>query len=201
MNLKKYFLLLSLLLASTFTQAQLTTDSLYFLPNPICNQLTIHYNLTSTDTVSLNVFDISGKIVHAFFSNKLQGAAFYTILYNADSLKSGLYMLRFDYGINHSKIKKFVKECDANFIDTVTVVNKLNVYPNPVQSQFIIETSGTAIQQIEIADLNGKVLERINSEIQNETMTINLSKMLSGFYFISIQMSDGKVQVQKFFKE
>lgn len=33
-------------------KAQVTTDSLYILPNPICNELTIHYNLVYNDTVS-----------------------------------------------------------------------------------------------------------------------------------------------------
>ena len=67
MNHKKYILLLVLFFASTFIQAQIITDSLYLLPNPICNQLTIHYNLTNNDTVSLNVFDVLGQNVHTFF--------------------------------------------------------------------------------------------------------------------------------------
>ena len=201
MNHKKYILLLVLFFASTFIQAQIITDSLYLLPNPICNQLTIHYNLTNNDTVSLNVFDVLGQNVHTFFSNRLKGAAYYTIQYNADSLKPGVYLLRLDYGLNNSKVERFIKECDANFIDTVTVSDKLNIYPNPVQSKITIESSGTATKQIEIADLNGKVLEKINSEIQNETMSMDLSKLISGFYFISIQLSDGKVHVQKFFKD
>lgn len=131
----------------------------------------------------------------------MKGAAYYTIQYNADSLKPGVYLLRLDYGLNNSKVERFIKECDANFIDTVTVSDKLNIYPNPVQSKITIESSGTATKQIEIADLNGKVLEKINSEIQNETMSMDLSKLISGFYFISIQLSDGKVHVQKFFKD
>ncbi len=201
MILKKYFLFIALLLASTFTQAQIITDSLFLLPNPVCSQLTIHYNLINNDTVSLNIFDVSGKNVHAFFSNKLQAAAFYTIQYNADSLKPGLYFLRLDFGSEHSKIMKVAKECDANYLDTATVVNKLNVYPNPVQSKLTIETAGTATKQIEITDLNGKVIEKLNSEIQNETMTMDLSHLISGFYFISIQLSDESIQVKKFFKE
>ena len=200
MSFKKY-ILFTLLLASKFTQAQITNDSLYLLPNPVCNHLTIHYNLTNDDTVSLSVFNLVGQNVHTFFSNKLKGAAFYTIQYNAALLKPGLYLLILDFGSDNSKVSKFIKTCDANYLDTVTVSDILNIYPNPVQSVITIETSGIATQQIEITDLNGRILKKINSETQNETMTMNLSNLISGFYFISIQMSDGKVQVQKFFKE
>ena len=79
--MKKSLILICAIILFQFNiaEAQVTTDSLYFLPNPFCNQLTIHYNLTNNDTVSLSVFDVTGKNVHSFFLNKIKGAAFYTI--------------------------------------------------------------------------------------------------------------------------
>ena len=201
--MKKSLIIICAIIFSQFdiVKAQVTTDSLFILPNPICNELTIHYNLVNNDSVTLNVFDVFGRRVHSFFTNKLQGAAFYTIQYNADSLQPGVYILRIDIGFNNSKITRFIKACDANFQDTVTVAEKLAVYPNPVESEIIIETTGTAIQQIEITDISGRVLQKTNSETQNEIINMNVSWLHSGIYFISILLADGKVYVPKFVKK
>ncbi|GDX52785.1 hypothetical protein LBMAG27_18320 [Bacteroidota bacterium] len=201
--MKKSILIICTIILSqfNFAKAQVTTDSLYILPNPICQDLTIHYNLVSNDTVSLNIFDVTGRIVHLFFSKKLQGAAFYTIQFNADSLQPGVYIINLDYGFNHTIARKIVKECDANFQDTITVAEKLAVYPNPVESEIIIETAGTALQQIVITDISGRVLQKINSETQNEIINMNVSWLHPGIYFIPIFLADGKEKVMKFVKK
>ncbi|MEI7803677.1 MAG: T9SS type A sorting domain-containing protein, partial [Bacteroidota bacterium] len=109
----------------------------------------------------------------------------------------GLYLIKLDYGFDHHKVNRIVKGCDANFLDTVTIVEKTAVYPNPVESEIIIETSGTSMQQFEIIDISGRVLQQTNSETQNEIINMNVSWLHPGIYFISILQADGKVDVMK----
>ncbi len=201
--MKKSIIIICTIILSQFNivNAQVTTDSLYILPNPICNDLTIHYNLVNNDTVTLSIVDIGGTPVHYLLKNNLQGVAFYTIQYHADSLQSGVYLIRLDYGFNKNKTTKFVKNCAVNFQDTVTVFEKLLVYPNPVESNITIETTGASTRQIEITDLSGRILFKVNSETQNEIMNMNVSWLHPGIYFISILLADGKKDVTKFVKK
>jgi hypothetical protein len=68
-------------------------------------------------------------------------------------------------------------------IDKVT--SSVIVYPNPANNQINIESNGGEIIEINITDLNGK---RLGSYSKN---LIDISKLESGSYIISVQTQDG----------
>jgi hypothetical protein len=57
------------------------------------------------------------------------------------------------------------------------------------------------IENVEIADLSGKIVEAKNlSPLQNGNVTINVSALSQGIYFVKIETSKGIV-TKKFVKE
>lgn len=71
---------------------------------------------------------------------------------------------------------------------------ELSIYPNPVTDQLHIETTKIDIQQVEIFDLNGKRILKLDHK-QN----INVSHLAKGLYFLKIKTENGS-SVEKFIK-
>jgi len=67
---------------------------------------------------------------------------------------------------------------------------KLNIYPNPNNGSFIIETNATANQTVEIYDVNGKL---ILSQTINEKAIVDISNLNSGVYNLSLISNIGVV--------
>lgn len=74
---------------------------------------------------------------------------------------------------------------------------KLSVYPNPTKSNINI-VCDTDIKSVELFDLQGRLLQKF-SAIQNQAI-INMSKQLSGVYFIKVNTDKG-IKVEKVIKE
>lgn len=70
-------------------------------PNPFNPSTTIEFTLASDDHVSLNVYDVSGKLVATIMSKDLS-AGKYTVGFNADNLSSGVYF----YKLSTSKFEE-----------------------------------------------------------------------------------------------
>jgi uncharacterized repeat protein (TIGR01451 family) len=63
------------------------------------------------------------------------------------------------------------------------------LYPNPASAYFVIETKTLTEAQYEIIDLNGKLLQ--GDAVEN-LKPIDISRLQSGFYFVSIKTAQGK---------
>jgi len=68
--------------------------------------------------------------------------------------------------------------------------NEINIYPNPNNGSFIIETSSPEQQIIKIFDVTGKLV--LNQSI-NEKTSIDANDLNAGIYNISILSSTGIV--------
>jgi|GEM_PF-2057227 len=71
------------------------------------------------------------------------------------------------------------------------------VYPNPTNRELQIISSALRNECIEIVDMTGRIVKRLNSPINN---TINVSELQNGMYFIAIY-SNGKRTIKKFVKQ
>ncbi|HQB19632.1 MAG TPA: T9SS type A sorting domain-containing protein [Bacteroidales bacterium] len=71
------------------------------------------------------------------------------------------------------------------------------VYPNPTNGELQIISSALRNECIEIVDMTGRIVKRLNSPINN---TINVSELQNGMYFIAIY-SNGKRTIKKFVKQ
>ncbi len=67
---------------------------------------------------------------------------------------------------------------------------RVNIYPNPNNGNFIIETNSTAKQTIQIYDVTGKL---VLSQTINGKTNIDASSLNEGVYNISIQNSDFRI--------
>jgi hypothetical protein len=94
-------------------------------------------------------------------------------------------------------------------IKTVTGINTINnvpasvLYPNPANRilNLTFNTQGKALNaEIKIADITGKELIKLNSELKgNKTLPIDISSLSTGIYFISIE-TNSTVKTFKFIK-
>jgi len=75
-------------------------------------------------------------------------------------------------------------------IKTVSATNQTNLYPNPAQNNFIIETNNTDKQTIQVVDISGKI---VLSQAINGTTTIDASNFNAGVYNLSIISNNGVV--------
>jgi len=66
------------------------------------------------------------------------------------------------------------------------VSNQVNIYPNPMQNNFVIETSNTDKQLLQITDVSGK---QVLSQTINGTSSIDISNLSPGVYNLSLTSS------------
>ncbi|MDR3046037.1 MAG: C25 family cysteine peptidase [Bacteroidales bacterium] len=72
------------------------------------------------------------------------------------------------------------------------------LYPNPAQD--VIQLSSMeSIASVSVYDLKGSIV-MTKSEINNQTLTLNISSLSDGFYLIKIEMTDKKVVIKKVIK-
>ncbi|MFC2150693.1 T9SS type A sorting domain-containing protein, partial [Calditrichota bacterium] len=72
-----------------------TITSIY--PNPFNSSTTIKYALPKPDRVSLQIYDVNGRIVGTLFEGRLQGGSHSTAI-DGSVLPSGLYFVRIEAG-------------------------------------------------------------------------------------------------------
>ncbi len=84
---------------------------------------------------------------------------------------------------------------------TLSIVDEtlidVSIYPNPVENELNIKTSGDLINKIAtVFDINGKKV--LNHKL--ESNIINVSHLEAGIYFLRLE-SEGKVMKRKFIKK
>lgn len=77
--------------------------------------------------------------------------------------------------------------------------NLFSVHPNPVTSELTINGS-IGIEVLSIIDINGRLLKQFSKLNQVQNITIDVSNLNSGLYFLNIQ-SGNKQQTIKFIKD
>jgi hypothetical protein len=79
--------------------------------------------------------------------------------------------------------------------------NKLSVYPNPSNGQFVINTTEN-IAHIEVINALGQsvVSEEFTSAEQQTTKRVDLTGMPGGIYMVQVQLSNGVVLTSKITK-
>jgi len=82
-------------------------SELVVFPNPVKSQATVAFNLENSTNVSLQVYDLSGKVVLNYnLGTRMPGASNYSI--DCSDLSRGTYIVRL-VGAEISKVAKFVK--------------------------------------------------------------------------------------------
>ncbi len=64
-------------------------------PNPCSDSLTIHYSLTNNGTISLNIYDVAGRLVETLVSGE-QTAGRHSVNWDSSVAATGIYLLRLE---------------------------------------------------------------------------------------------------------
>lgn len=78
-------------------------------PNPFSEKTNVNIVLNNENTVSLSVYDLSGKLVDKVLTNELKSAGSYNIKWHAGNLKPGIYLFKLIAG-NKVMNRKFLIE-------------------------------------------------------------------------------------------
>lgn len=75
--------------------------------------------------------------------------------------------------------------------------SQISVYPNPVvNGEFSIETEEN-IEEVELLDISGKLVDYRKFEGRNPQVKISIGENLKGFYLVNIKLSSGEQQTKK----
>lgn len=99
----KYYELENEVIVGIPTQFELSQN----YPNPFNPTTKINFTLPSDTKVSLNIFDVSGRLVSTLINNEFKQANYYSVSFNGANLSSGTYFysIRTD---NNSETKKMI---------------------------------------------------------------------------------------------
>ena len=82
-------------------------SSISSLPNPTTGQSFVTFNVAQAEMTTLEVYDITGKMVDAIFSGVAQPNADYRFEFNGNDLPNGIYLYRLTTE-SEVKIEKFM---------------------------------------------------------------------------------------------
>jgi len=100
----------------------------------------------------------------------------------------------FDNFTVEASVPDEVLSLDDNFTAT-----KFSIYPNPASDIINISLGNLQIKQVQITDINGRVVKTFETEITSEAQ-INIQNLNSGLYMMSIFTNEG-VRTSKFIKK
>ena len=76
--------------------------------------------------------------------------------------------------------------------------NTLSLYPNPVQNTLNIQNTASNLSKVQIYDLNGRLLQ--NHAMQTNEVSLDLSQLYSGVYFVVLENETGNQIARKIVK-
>ncbi len=86
------------------------TNSLFLYPNPVQDDALLNYTLTTNETITINIYDVTGRLVEPVITNQNKTAGSYEELLNLGSLPAGFYILNLSNANSQSLSIKLVKE-------------------------------------------------------------------------------------------
>jgi hypothetical protein len=193
------FIILSFISVFVYGQS-LDTNSFVITPNPFVVSTTIEFELIDNDTTTLLVYDIFGHVDTLYFQDTVLNQGLYSFEYQTDI--NGIYLVRLIVG-EDEYIKKVVKLDSLNFVKEFSQLNKVILYPNPINDQLNLayEIKESTFVVFKVIDIYGKVVfvKRENKTAGNYQEQINLNKLSRGIYFFVAEI-DGITQTNKIVK-
>lgn len=116
--------------------------------------------------------------VEIYNINSLDEDAIITVLAE-DGITSSIYRIKFTNIVNTNAVK-----------EEKQIVNQ--IYPNPVNHILYIKGIAQEVQKIEICDMYGRLINALFLSDISESITIDVSNLTNGSYFLNIYTSNSK---------
>ena len=87
--------------------------------------------------------------------------------------------------------------CNTLGIGENEYISNINIYPNPVNNGIFSIEAEEPIEEVEIIDISGKLIELVILDGRTERIELNLGENLKGFYLVKLKLSSGQVQSKK----
>ena len=180
-------LLLQLILALVFS-VQLSAQSfdVQVSATTFSDSLTIEIIGLDSDTVNLNIFNLSGDTAVTILDSQLVTTDTSMTL-SLDSLADALYFLITTVD-NERDVNKIYKDQNTSTTDLAAQANEVLLYPNPT-TQFIHIQSNAPVEHIRVFNFLGQVV----LETTTNTQTLAVNHLPSGRYFMQLETTDGLV--------
>jgi hypothetical protein len=163
-------------------------------PNPFSTTAIITYTLANTDSVTLEVVDVTGQIKNKIINDSIISVGTYTISYYPTNLSAGIYFISL-ITKQGTTVKKFIYQGSATSIQNISIENPtFKIYPNPTGKSINVNYEG--LKRIEIIDLNGRIIKTISSSNKN----ISIEDIKAGEYFINVYFENKLIASEKLFK-
>lgn len=91
------------------------------------------------------------------------------------------------------------EDCRLGLIDLMGI--NFSLYPNPVENELILSSKNSVKDlSIRIINIEGKLLSSQNLEFEKQ-VSVDVSGLSSGIYFLNIEGEKGNTEIKKFVKE
>jgi hypothetical protein len=98
----------------------------------------------------------------------------------------------------------FIDDVSVTLIDDTgleeSAIPPLHFYPNPSKAILTIENPGRRIKRFQVLSVSGAVLMR-QEKVETNTVSVDLSSLAPGLYFLQAEDGDGGVRIGNFVKE
>tara|TARA_B110000027_G_scaffold133175_1_gene161003 strand:+ start:1464 stop:3068 length:1605 start_codon:yes stop_codon:yes gene_type:complete len=103
-------------------------------------------------------------------------------------------ILEIDYVRVYQESPLGIADLESNF--------KISSYPNPVSNLLNIKISNVQNQTafLSLYDLTGRLISNTESSIRDQKISYNTSSLVTGVYFVSVKLSNGRQAIIKFIK-
>jgi hypothetical protein len=177
------------------------TDCLYYATSFVDSKIT-GQGVPQTDTDNTNNWTVSNTTSGTTRTLVLTrgfvgGSGDYTFVYNDNTLNVIWAIGSSSTLAQHSNANTSRGSTALGFtlgVDDFAALDKITIVPNPSNGVFTItKNSQTSISKVTVFDINGKVVKVIDSELNFDTTTVDLSTFSKGVYFMEIANETDKV--------
>ena len=176
------------------------TDCLYYatslVDSKITGQATPTTDTTNEWTTSSNTI-VGNTRTLVLTRGFVGGTGDYTFVYNDNSLNVIWAIGSSSNLAQHSNANTSRGSTALGFtlgVDDFAALDKIMIAPNPSNGIFTISKNNqTSISKVTVFDINGKEVKVIDSELNFDTITVDLSKFSKGVYFMEITNETDKV--------
>lgn len=159
-----------------------TIDTLFVTKNPFLVSTTIRFTLTKADSVSVDIFDLSGKNKDKLYDKAVLESGMYSIENCGEALSEGIYLLHLKTS-KESKIIKLLKTSDG-LLEVENENSKM--YPNPTKDY--VSLPYVENNTVLLFNDAGQLCLEVKNKIQ-----IDVRALDSGVYHLVIKNEQGKI--------